>query len=74
MFFNDNILICINIKKDKSTTKRSRDATKGILGRSFSGGTFNFRFCILNIFSLNRTEIYSKPVSYSEFFRILESS
>ena len=34
----------------------------------FESDAFDFRFCILNIFSLNGTEISSKPVSYSEFF------
>ena len=68
MFVNDNIVIYMNVKKDKTTTKRSRDATKWILGGSLSGCTFDFRFRILNIFSLNGTEISSKPVSYSKFF------
>ena len=67
MFFND-IVIYINVIKDKSATKRSRDAMKWILGGSLLGGTFDFCFYILNIFSLYGTEITSKPVSYSEFF------
>ena len=68
MVVNDNIVSYINIKKDKSTTKRSRDATKRILRRSLSSDTFDFRFRILNIFSLNGMEISSKPVLRSEFF------
>ena len=68
MFVNDKIIICINVQKDKSTTKRSRDTTKRILGRSMSGGTFDFRFRMSNYFSFSGTETFSKPVSYSEFF------
>ena len=48
MFVNDNIVIYINSKKDKSTSKRSRDATKWILEGPRLGGSFYFR--ILNIF------------------------
>ena len=51
MFVNENIVIYINVKKHKSTIKSSRDATKWILGGSPSGGTFDFPFRILNMFS-----------------------
>ena len=44
MSVNDNIIICMNVKKDKNTTKRSRDTTKWILGESLSSGIFDFRF------------------------------
>ena len=67
MFVNDNIVIYLNVKKDKITAKRLRDATKWILGESLSGGTFDFLFRILNIFSLNGMEISSKLILYSEF-------
>ena len=63
MLVDDNIVIYINVKKYKSTKKRSRDATKGILGGLLLGGTIDFCFRISNIFSLN-----GRPVSYPEFF------
>ena len=50
MFININIVICINVKRDKSTTKSSGDATELIQEGSLSGDSFNFRFRILNIF------------------------
>ena len=67
MFVNENIVIYINVSKDKSTTMRSRDATNWILGELLPGSIFDF-FRILNMFLLNGTEISSKYISYSEFF------
>ena len=49
MFVHDNIVIYINVKKDQSTIKCSRDAMKWILGGSLYSGIFDFRFCIWNI-------------------------
>ena len=53
MFVNDNIVIYITVKKDKSATKSPCDATKRIRGGSLSGDTLDFRFPILNIFFIN---------------------
>ena len=50
MFIKDNLVIYMKVKRNESITKRSHDAMKCILGGLLLGDTFDFCFCILNIF------------------------
>ena len=71
MFVNDKIVIYINVRKDKSTTKQSRDATKCILGGSRN---FPFSFSYLEYFFVKWNGNFFEARFVFWIFRIMKFS